>query len=88
MSKNLNIHAQKATQDIFDILGMRPSGTQGDEVAQVIEQVIVKALKKSVERSTDAATEICSADGDMGRRIAEEIRIANEVLTVNLSAMR
>jgi len=41
MSKNLNIRAHKATQDIFDILGVRPSGPQGDKVAQAIEQVII-----------------------------------------------
>jgi ppGpp synthetase/RelA/SpoT-type nucleotidyltranferase len=30
MSKNLNIHAHQATEEIFDILGVRPTGTQGD----------------------------------------------------------
>jgi hypothetical protein len=88
MSKNLNIRAQKVTEEIYDILGVRPSGAQGDEVAHAIEQVIVKALTKSVERSTDAATEICSADRQMAHKIGEEIRIANEVLIANLSAMR
>ena len=56
MSTNLNIRAQQVTEEIFDILGVRPSGDQGDKVAHAIEQVIVKALKKSVERSTEAAT--------------------------------
>jgi hypothetical protein len=56
MSTNLNKRAHDVTQEIFDIMGVRPSGTQGDKVAQAIEQVIVKALKKSAERSTDAAT--------------------------------
>ena len=88
MSKNLNIHAQKATQNIFDILGVRPSGAQGDKVAQAIEQVIVKALEKSVERSTNAATEFLSTDRSTGHKIAEEIRLANKVLIANLSAMR
>ncbi len=88
MSKNLNIRAQKATQQIFDIMGVRPSGAQGDKVAQAIEQVIVKALKKSVERSTDAATEVCSDDRDMAHKIAEKIRHANTALITNLSAMR
>ena len=36
MSKNLNIHAKKATQEIYDILGVRPSGAQGDKVAKEI----------------------------------------------------
>ncbi len=88
MSQNLNIRAQKTTQDIFDILGMRPSGTQGDEVAQVIEQVIVKALKKSVERSTDATIGFLPTDRRMGHKIAEEIRLANKALITNLTAMR
>ena len=88
MSKNLNIRAQKVTEEIFDILGVRPSGAQGDKVAQAIEQVIVKALKKSAERLTDAAMEICSADRDMSVKIAKEIRYANKVLITNLSAMR
>ena len=88
MSKNLNIHAQNLTQEIFDILGVRPSGAQGDKVAHAIEQVIVKALEKSVERSTNAATEICSADRDMGQKIIEEIQIVNKALIANLSAMR
>ncbi len=88
MSKHLNIHAQNVTQEIFDILGVRPSGAQGDKVARAIEQVIVKALKKSVERSTDAAIEICAADRNMGHKVAEEIRIANVALIANLSALR
>ena len=88
MSKNLNIRAHKATQDIFDILGVRPSGTQGDKVAQAIEQVIVKALGKSVERSAGAAMEFLATDRRMGHKIAEEIRLANKALTANLSAMR
>ncbi len=88
MSKNLNIRAQNITQEIFDILGVRPSGAQGDKVAQAIEQVIVKALEKSVERSTEAATEILSTDRRMGDQVAEEIRLANKALITNLSAMR
>ena len=88
MSKNLNIDAQEVVQEIYDILGVRPSGAQGDKVAQAIEQVIVKALKKSVERSTDAATQVCSADRDMAHKIAEEIGLANVALIANLSALR
>jgi len=88
MSKNLNIRAQKVTQDIFDILGVRPSGTQGDRVAQAIQQVIIKALEKSVERSTTAATEFHATDRRLGDEIAEEIRLANKALITNLSAMR
>ncbi len=88
MSKNLNIRAQNATQEIFDILGVRPTGDQGDKVAQAIEHVIVKALEKSVERSTDAATEFLSTDRRTGDQIAEEIRLANMALITNLSAMR
>ena len=93
MSKNLNIRAHNVTQEIFDILGVRPSGTQGDKVAEAIEQVIIKALNKGVERSTDAAIGILSSDGGMvdrgmSDRIAEEIRTANKALIVNLSAMR
>ncbi len=87
MSKNLNIHAQKATQNIFDILGLRPSGAQGDKVAQAIEQVIVKALEKSVERSTNATTKFLATDRRLGNEIAEEIRLANNVLIANMSAM-
>jgi hypothetical protein len=88
MSKNLNIRAQKATQEIFDILGVRPTGAQGDKVAHAIEQVIVKALEKSVERSTDAALEVFSADRGMAQKINEEIRLANKALIANLSALR
>ena len=88
MSENLNINARDVVEEIYDILGVRPSGAQGDKIAEAIEQVIVKALKKSVERSTVAATEVCSADRDMAHRIAEEINLANQVLIANLSAMR
>ena len=87
MSKNLNINAREVVEEIYDILGVRPSGTQSDEVAHAIEQVIVKALEKSVELSTDAATEIFSADRDMAHKIAEEIGRANKVLIANLSAL-
>ena len=88
MSKNLNIRAHQTTQEIFDILGVRPTGPQGDNVAQAIEQVIVKALEKSIERSTDAAMEFLSTDRRMGDKVAEEIRLANKALITNLSAMR
>jgi hypothetical protein len=88
MSKNLNIHAQKVTEEIYDILGVRPSGAQGDKIAQAIEQVIVKALNKSVERSTDAAMEICAFDSTMADKVAENIRGAHTALIANLSALR
>ncbi len=88
MSKHLNIHAQNVTQEIFDILGVRPSGAQGEKVARAIEQVIVKALRKSVERSTDAATKIFAADRDVAHKVAENIRRANIALVANLSALR
>ncbi len=88
MSKNLNMRALNATQEIFDILGVRPSGTQGDRVAHAIEQVIVKALKKSAERSTNEVTEFHSTERRMGHKIAEEIRLANKALITNLTAMR
>ncbi len=88
MSKNLSIRAQKVTQEIFDILGVRPSGAQGDKVARAIEQVIVKALEKSVERSTEATTEVLSTDRRTGDKVAEEIRLANQILIANLSSMR
>ncbi len=88
MSKHLNIHAQNVTQEIFDILGVRPSGAQGEKVARAIEQVIIKALTKSVERSTVATTEILAADRNMAQKVAKEIRIANVALIANLSALR
>ena len=88
MSTNLNKRAHDVTQEIFDIMGVRPSGTQGDKVAQAIEQVIVKALKKSAERSTDAATQVFSNDQDMAHKIADKISVANKVLITNLSAIR
>ena len=88
MSTNLNARAHSVTQEIFDILGVRPSGAQGDKVAEAIEQVIVKALNKSVERSTGVATEFLSPDTDMAHKITEEIRLANRALIANLSALR
>ena len=88
MSKKLNIHAQNVTEEIYDILGVRPSGAQGDKIAQAIEQVIVKALNKSVERSTDAAMEICAFDSTMADKVAENIRGAHTALIANLSALR
>ncbi len=88
MSKNLNMRARNVTKEIFDILGVRPSGAQGDKVARAIEQVIVKALEKSVERSTDAAMEIFKFDSTMADKVAENIRGANIALIANLSALR
>ena len=88
MSKNLNIRAQKATNEIFEIMGMRPIGTQGEKVAQAIERVIIKALNKSVERSTEAALEICSSDSEMSNQIVQKINNANTALIANLSSMR
>ena len=88
MSKNLNISAKEATEEIFEIFGMRPIGAQGDKVAQAIEQVIVKALNISVEHSTEAAMEICSSDRKMSKQIVQKINHAHTALIANLSAMR
>ena len=88
MSKNLNIRAKEATREIFDILGVKPSGDQSEKVAKAIEQVIIKALRKSTERSTGAATGILSTDKDMAHKITDKIRLANKALITNLSAMR
>ncbi len=88
MSKNLSIHANNVTEEIYDILGVRPSGAQGEKVARAIEQVIVKALNKSVERSTNAAMEICVFDRTMADKVAENIRGAHIALIANLSALR
>ncbi len=88
MSKNLNMRAQNVTQEIYDILGVQPSGDKGDKVARAIEQVIVKALEKSAERSTDAAMEICAFDSTMARKVEENIRAAHIALIANLSALR
>ena len=87
MSKNLNSRAHQATEEIFGILGVRPSGAQGDKVARAIEQVISKALKKGVERSTEAAMDACAADRGMADRVGEEIRTANKELIANQSAL-
>ncbi len=87
MSKNLNDRARHVTEEIFDILGVRRSGDQGEKVAKAVEQVIVKALNKSVERSTVATMEILGKDRGMSDRVAEEIRTANKALIVNLTAM-
>lgn len=87
MSKNLNNRAHQATEEIFEILGVRPSGAQGDRVAHAIEQVIAKALKKGAERSAEVAMDVCAADRSMADRLAEEIRTANKALVANLSAM-
>ena len=88
MSKNLNISARKATEEIFEIFGMRPIGAKGEKVAEAIEQVIIRALEISVEHSTGVAKEICSSDHDLSKKIADEISLAHQVLITNLSAMR
>jgi hypothetical protein len=87
MSTNLNSRANDVTEEIFEILGVRPTGPQGGQVAEAIHQVIVKALDKSVERSTQAAMDVCATDVGMADRVAEEIRTANKALVANLSAM-
>ncbi len=88
MSENLNISAQKATEEIFEIFGMRPAGAQGEKVAQAIEQVIVGALKISVEQSKEAAKEACSSDRELSNQVVMRIDDAHTMLIANLSAMR
>ena len=88
MSENLNISAQKATEEIFEIFGMRPVGAQGEKVAQAIEQVIVGALKISVEHSTEAAMKACSSNREMSKQVVLNINDAHTTLIANLSAMR
>ena len=88
MSENLTISAKKATEEIFEIFGMRPAGTQGEKVADAIEQVIVRALNISVEQSKEAAMEICSSDSEMSTQIVQKIDHAHMALIANLSSMR
>ncbi len=88
MSTNLNNRAQEATEEIFNILGVRPTGEQGDKVVEAIEGVIVKAMKKSAERSAEAASEALAADKVMANKITDEIQVANNILIANLTAMR
>ncbi len=88
MSDNLNVSAKKATEEIFEIFGMRPAGAQGEKVAQAIEQVIVGALNISVEQSTAAAKEACSSDHEMSKQIVLKINDAHTALIANLSSMR
>ncbi len=88
MSENLNISAQKATEEIFEIFGMRPAGAQGEKVAQSIEHVIVRALTVSVEQSTEAAKKACSSNSKMSKQIVLKINDAHTALIANLSSMR
>ena len=87
MSTNLHSRAESATEEIFAILGVRPTGPQGDKVAEAIAQVIAQALKKGAERSAQAAMEVCVNDTGLADRVAAEIRTANKALIANLSAM-
>ncbi len=64
------------------------SGDQTDKVAKVIEAAIIRGLLEGQHRAVDACNECGEAEQDIAHKIATAIRLKNDALIVNLSAMR
>ena len=64
------------------------SGDQTDKVTKVIEAAIIRGLLEGQHRAIDACNDCGEAEQDIAHKIATAIRLKNDALIVNLSAMR
>ncbi len=64
------------------------SGDQTDKVAKVIEAAVIRGMLEGQHRAVDACNECGEAEQDIAHKIATAIRLKNDALIVNLSALR
>ncbi len=87
MTKNLREHAEAATKEVQDILGVS-ADTHPKEIAEALERAIINALLEERRRCADVALKYCGDDRATGQTIAEEINRTNAALVANLASMR
>ncbi len=64
------------------------SGDQTDKVAKVIEAAVIRGMLEGQHRAVDACNECGEAEQDIAHKIATAIRLKNDALIANLSALR
>ncbi len=64
------------------------TGDQPDKVAKVIEAAVIRGMLEGQHRAVDACNECGEAEQDIAHKIATAIRLKNDALIVNLSALR
>ncbi len=64
------------------------SGDQTDKVTKVIEAAVIRGMLEGQHRAVDACNECGEAEQDIAHKIATAIRLKNDALIVNLSALR
>ncbi len=85
---NLRNRAESAAAGVFETLAASPTENQAKRVTEQIEKVLIDALLEEGKRCADVARKICAADRDLARNVAREVRLSNEALIANLSALR
>ncbi len=84
----LTEHAQKAAEDVLNLLGATPDDQQSKNVSAAIEKAVIAAVLEEASRCANVARACCANDRDMAHKIETEIRRANDILITNLSSMR
>ena len=85
---NLRNRAESAAAGVFETLAAAPTEDQAKRVTEQIEKVLIDALIEEGRRCADVARNFCAADRDLARNVAREVRLSNEALIANLSALR
>lgn len=82
---------EKRLKEIVDGALKELEGTLNDDqtakVAEVIRASVVRGLLEAQHQAVDACRNVSEAEQDLAHKIATEIRLKNDALIVNLSAM-
>jgi len=80
--------AAKAVEEIAKALDVQPSDAQAKSVDDIVQQAIINAVLEERGRCATVATNVCTTDQDLARKIQAEIRADEAALIANLSALR
>lgn len=85
---NISENAKSTAAAVCALLGVDPDQEHLRAVSRVIERSIINAVLNEAERYTHVVMSCCSADLDLARKLAGEIRHSNDALIANLTSMR
>ena len=85
---DLRNRAERAAAGVFETLAASPTEDQAKRVTVQIEKALIDVLLQEGKRCADVARDCCAADHDLARKVAREVRLSNEALIANLSALR
>ncbi len=80
--------SESTADAVVSALALSPADGQTKEVIAIIEQALVEAVAEANQRCSQLAAACCSADRDLGHKIAGEIERSHQALIANLSSLR